>query len=74
MTANQFIPSGAQAEDTGAKEIFGIKLTPQVQAIGVALLGFGIAGYLGYQFVLPEFQKSSEFKQKLSESNSNWKL
>ena len=68
MTANQFIPSGAQAEDTGAKEIFGLKLTPQVQAIGVAVLGLGIAGYLVYQFVLPEFQKSGEFKQKINES------
>ncbi|MEG4206862.1 pilus assembly protein PilO [Microcoleus sp. Pol7_A1] len=66
--ANEFIPSGGKAEESSAKEIFGIKLTPQVQAIGVAVLGLGIAGYLGYQFVLPEFQKSGEFKQKLSES------
>ncbi|MEG4488470.1 pilus assembly protein PilO [Microcoleus sp. D2_18a_B4] len=68
MTANQFIPSGAQAEETGAQEIFGIKLTPQVQAIGIAVLGLVIAGGLGYQFVLPEFQKSDAFKQKLRES------
>ncbi|MEG3970242.1 pilus assembly protein PilO [Microcoleus sp. T2B6] len=68
MTANQFIPSGAQAEETGAQEIFGIKLTPQVQAIGIAVLGLLIAGGLGYQFVLPEFQKSDAFKQKLRES------
>ncbi|MEG4912513.1 pilus assembly protein PilO [Microcoleus sp. B7-D4] len=68
MTANQFIPSGAQAEETGAQEIFGIKLTPQVQAIGIAVLGLVIAGGLGYQFVLPEFQKRDAFKQKLSES------
>ena len=64
--ANEFIPSGA--EETGGKEIFGIKLTPQIQAIGIAVLGLGVAGYLGYQFVLPEFQKSGEFKQKLVES------
>ncbi|MEG5065837.1 pilus assembly protein PilO [Microcoleus sp. B3-A4] len=68
MTANQFIPSGAQAEETGAQEIFGIKLTPQVQAIGIAVLGLVIAGGIGYQFVLPEVQKIGEFKQKLSES------
>ncbi|MEG4012829.1 MULTISPECIES: pilus assembly protein PilO [unclassified Microcoleus] len=64
--ANEFIPSGA--EETGGKEIFGIKLTPQIQAIGIAVLGLGVAGYLGYQFVLPEFQKSGELKQKLVES------
>ncbi|MEG4940603.1 pilus assembly protein PilO [Microcoleus sp. F4-D5] len=66
--ANEFIPSGGKAEETGTQEIFGIKLTPQVQAIGIAVLGFGIAGYLVYQFVLPEFQKSGEFKQKITES------
>ena len=69
MTAsNQFIPGGGQAEEAGTQEIFGIKLTPQVQAIGIALLGLGVAGYLGYQFVLPEFQKGSEIKQKITES------
>ncbi|MEG5057047.1 pilus assembly protein PilO [Microcoleus sp. A2-C5] len=67
MTA-EFLPSGAQAEEAGTQEIFGIKLTPQVQAIGVAVLGLVIAGGLCYQFVLPEFQKGGEFKQKLSES------
>ena len=66
MTA-EFISSG-QGEETGAKEIFGIKLTPQVQAIGIAVVGLVIAGGLGYQFVLPEFQKSGEFKQKITES------
>ncbi|MEG3846281.1 pilus assembly protein PilO [Microcoleus sp. herbarium19] len=66
--ANEFIPSGAQAEEAGTQEIFGIKLTPQVQAIGIAVLGLGIAGYLGYQFVQPEFQKGSEIKQKITES------
>ena len=66
--ANEFIPSGGKAEEAGTQEIFGIKLTPQVQAIGIAVLGLGIAGYLGYQFVLPEFQKGSEIKQKIAES------
>ena len=66
MTA-EFIQSG-QAEETGAQEIFGIKLTPQVQAIGVAVLGLIVAGGIGYQFVLPEFQKSGEIKQKITES------
>ncbi|MCY7385008.1 MAG: pilus assembly protein PilO [Microcoleus sp. CAN_BIN18] len=65
--ANEFIPSGGQAEEPGT-EIFGIKLTPQVLAIGVAVLGLGIAGYVGSQFVLPEFQKASEIKQKITES------
>ena len=67
MTA-EFISSQKQEEDTGTQEIFGIKLTPQVQAIGIAVLGLVIAGGLGYQFVLPEFQKGGEFKQKLTES------
>lgn len=67
MTA-EFISSEKQAEETGTQEIFGIKLTPQVQAIGVAVLGLVIAGGLLYQFVLPEFQKGSEIKQKLTES------
>jgi len=67
MTA-EFISSDKQEEDTGAQEIFGIKLTPQVQAIGIAVLGLLVAGALGYQFVLPEFQKGGEFKQKLTES------
>ncbi|MBE9094676.1 pilus assembly protein PilO [Tychonema sp. LEGE 07203] len=66
--SNEFIPSGAQAEETGGQEIFGIKLTPQVQAIGIAVIGLGVAGYLGYQFVLPEFQKGSELNQKITES------
>lgn len=66
--ANEFIPSGGQAEETGTQEIFGIKLTPQAQAIGIAVLGLVIAGGLAYQFVLPEFQKRSEFQQKLTES------
>ena len=65
--ANEFIPNGGQAEEPGT-EIFGIKLTPQVQAIGVAVLGLGVAGYLGSQFVLPEFQKGSEIKQKIIQS------
>ncbi|MGL5060406.1 MAG: pilus assembly protein PilO [Microcoleus sp.] len=62
--ANEFIPSGGQAEESGT-EIFGIKLTPQVQAIAVAVLGIGVAGYLGSQFVLPEMQKGDEIKQKI---------
>jgi type IV pilus assembly protein PilO len=66
MTAsNEFIPSGQ--EDSSAQEIFGIKLTPQVQAIAVAVLGVGVAGYIGYQFVMPEMQKGSELQQKISE-------
>ncbi|WP_445173175.1 pilus assembly protein PilO [Microcoleus sp.] len=67
MTA-EFISSQKQEEETGTQEIFGLKLTPQVQAIGIAVLGLLLAGGLGYQFVLPEFQKGGEFKQKLSES------
>ncbi|TAF58936.1 MAG: pilus assembly protein PilO [Oscillatoriales cyanobacterium] len=67
MTA-EFIPSGAQAEEAGTQEIFGIKLTPQVQAIGIAVLGLGVAGYLVSQFVLPEFQKSDDIKQKIAAS------
>lgn len=67
MTA-EFISSDKQEEETGGQEIFGIKLTPQVQAIGIAVLGLVIAGGLGYQFVLPEFQKGGEFKQKITES------
>ena len=66
MTA-EFI-SSAKQEDTGTQEIFGIKLTSQVQAIGIAVLGILLAGGLGYQFVLPEFQKGGEFKQKITES------
>jgi type IV pilus assembly protein PilO len=67
MTA-EFISSDKQEEETGTQEIFGIKLTSQVQAIGIAVLGLVLAGGLGYQFVLPEFQKSGEFKQKITES------
>lgn len=67
MTA-EFISSEKQEEDTGTQEIFGIKLTSQVQAIGIAVLGLLLAGGLGYQFVLPEFQKGGEFKQKITES------
>ena len=67
MTA-EFISSDKQEEETGTQEIFGLKLTPQVQAIGIAVLGLLLAGGLGYQFVLPEFQKGGEFKQKLSDS------
>ena len=67
MTA-EFISSDKQEEETGGQEIFGIKLTPQVQAIGIAVLGLVLAGGLGYQFVLPEFQKGGEFKQKITES------
>ena len=65
--ANEFIPGGEQAEDSSAKEIFGIKLTPQIQAIAIAVVGLVIAGGIGYQFVLPEIQKSGEIKQKISE-------
>lgn len=67
MTA-EFISSEKQEEETGTQEIFGIKLTPQVQAIGIAVLGLLLAGGLGYQFVLPEFQKGGEFKQKITET------
>jgi len=67
MTA-EFISSDKQEEETGTQEIFGLKLTPQVQAIGIAVLGLLLAGGLGYQFVLPEFQKGDEFKQKITES------
>lgn len=67
MTA-EFISSEKQEEQTGGQEIFGIKLTPQVQAIGIAVLGLLLAGGLGYQFVLPEFQKGGEFKQKITET------
>ncbi|MEG3954062.1 pilus assembly protein PilO [Microcoleus sp. herbarium2] len=67
MTA-EFISSDKQEEETGAQEIFGLKLTTQVQAIGIAVLGILLAGGLAYQFVLPEFQKGGEFKQKITES------
>jgi len=67
MTA-EFISSDKQEEETGTQEIFGIKLTSQVQAIGIAVLGLLLAGGIGYQFVLPEFQKGGEFKQKITES------
>jgi type IV pilus assembly protein PilO len=62
--ANEFIPSGGQEE--AGTELFGIKLTPQVQAIAIAVLGVGVAGYIGYQFVMPEMQKGDEINQKIS--------
>jgi type IV pilus assembly protein PilO len=65
--ANEFIPGGEQAEESSGKEIFGIKLTPQIQAIAIAVVGLGIAGGIAYQFVLPEMQKTDEIKQKISE-------
>lgn len=65
--ANEFIPSGEQGQDSSSQEIFGIKLTPQVQAIAIAVLGIGVAGYIGTQFVMPEIQKSADIKQKISE-------
>lgn len=65
--ANEFIPGGEQAEESSAKELFGIKLTPQVQAIAIAVLGIVVAGGIAYQFVLPEIQKSGEIKQKISD-------
>jgi type IV pilus assembly protein PilO len=67
MTA-EFISSEKQEEETGGQEIFGIKLTPQVQAIGIAVLGLVLAGGLGYQFVLPEFQKGGELNQKITQT------
>ena len=67
MTA-EFISTGSEPENAGTQEIFGIKLTPQVQAIAIAVIGLGIAGYLSYQFVLPEFQKGSEIEQKIADS------
>jgi type IV pilus assembly protein PilO len=63
--ANEFIPSGGQEE--AGTELFGIKLTPQVQAIAIAVLGLGVAGYIGYQFVLPEMEKGGAIQQKISE-------
>jgi type IV pilus assembly protein PilO len=50
----EFTPTGGQ-EEVGTRGVFGIKLTPQIQAIGIAVLGLVIAGALFYQFVLPEF-------------------
>ena len=64
---NEFTPSGGQ-EEVGTRGEFGIKLTSQVQAIGIAVLGLVIAGALFYQFVLPEFQKGRQLKQKIDES------
>jgi type IV pilus assembly protein PilO len=64
---NEFTPTRGQ-EEVGTRGVFGIKLTPQVQAIGIAVLGLVIAGALFYQFVLPEFQKGREIKQKIDES------
>ncbi len=71
MTAsNEYIPGGEQAEESSGQELFGIKLTPQVQAIGVAVIGLVIAGGIGYQFVLPEIQKTAEIQQKISEAKT----
>jgi len=77
MTA-EFISSEKQEEDTGTQEIFGLKLTPQVQAIGIAVLGLLLAGGLGYQ--LPKASKHNcncklkfkkRQKQKLSKKKQN---
>ncbi len=64
---NEFTPTGGQ-EEVGTRGVFGIKLASQVQAIGIAVLGLVIAGALFYQFVLPEFQKGRQIKQKIDES------
>lgn len=64
---NEFTPTGGQ-EEVGTRGEFGIKLTPQVQVIGIAVLGLVIAGALFYQFVLPEVQKGRQLKQKIDES------
>lgn len=70
MTAsNEYIPSGS-VEESSAQELFGIKLTPQVQAIGVAVIGLVIAGGIGYQFVLPEIQKTAAIQQKISDAKT----
>ncbi len=65
-----YSPGGEQAEESSAQELFGIKLTPQVQAIAIALLGLGIAGGIGYQFVMPEMQKTADIKQKISDAKT----
>ena len=70
MTAsNEYIPSGSQVEEP-VQELFGIKLTPQVQAIAIAVVGLGVAGGIGYQFVMPEMQKTAAIQQKISEAKT----
>ncbi len=59
-----------QVEESSGQELFGIKLTPQVQAIAIAVIGLGIAGGIGYQFVMPEIQKTAEIQQKISEAKT----
>jgi len=61
---------GEQVEESSGQELFGIKLTPQVQAIAIAVVGLGIAGGIGYQLVMPEIQKTAEIKQKISEAKT----
>ncbi|HLO47411.1 MAG TPA: pilus assembly protein PilO [Kamptonema sp.] len=65
--ANEFIPGSEGQEEEGGKALFGIKLTPQIMGAAIAVLGLGLAGYLTYQFVLPELEKGNQDKGKISE-------
>lgn len=71
--ANQYIP-GEEGQEEEGKAIFGIKLTPQVIGAAIAVLGLGLAGYLTYQFVLPELQKGNEAKGKITELEGKQQL
>jgi type IV pilus assembly protein PilO len=68
-----FAPSGDRREyDTGGNypTVFGIRLTPPVSGILIALLGLGASAYLLINLVQPTWQRNQELRQDVAAKES----
>ncbi|NES74023.1 MAG: hypothetical protein F6K24_56985, partial [Okeania sp. SIO2D1] len=53
--AEEFIPEGEE-QQPDYPQAFGVTFTPTVSGVLVGVLGFGVAAYLAYTFVLPAWE------------------
>jgi type IV pilus assembly protein PilO len=66
MTASgDFIPSG-NGDNPNVPTVFGVRMTPTVVAVLLALAGLGVAVYLLMYLVQPSWQRNQELRQEVA--------
>ncbi len=67
----EYAPAAPEPEVRSYPQLFGITFTPAVSGILIAVLGVGVAAYLGNMLVLPALQESQTLSESISQKKAD---
>jgi type IV pilus assembly protein PilO len=67
----EYAPAAPEPEVRSYPQLFGISFTPTVSGILIAVLGVGVAAYLGNMLVLPALQESQTLGESIKQKEAD---